>query len=186
MLTCPRFPGRSLAKRGCGPRSARLQSQRPGWARGWWALTPCDLPFQESRIYAVAASGVRLSEVSARSNAACCGKSQVSCPWQAGWACGEERTRSSAQGQVACSPSPPTAGGVQVKARGPCSLGERRKLHRFSSSPAGREWAGTELWPVTELEGTLEAGRSSPAARLHRLPFCSARAVAEGAPGALI
>ncbi|KAB1278378.1 Pleckstrin homology domain-containing family H member 1 [Camelus dromedarius] len=34
-----------------------------------------DLAFQESRIYAVAKSGMRLSEVSARSNAACCASS---------------------------------------------------------------------------------------------------------------
>lgn len=146
MLTCPRCPRRSLAKRGCGPRSARLQSQRPAWTRGWCTLTPCDLPFQESRIYAVATSGMRLSEVSARSNATCCGESQVSCPWWAGWACGEEKTRRNTQGQVTCSPFPPTAGEVQVKARGPGSLGERGKLHRFSSSPAcGWEWVGTEL-----------------------------------------
>ena len=51
MLTLPQTPPplplESLTKRECGPRSARLQSQGPGWAQGWVGcvgLTSCHRP----------------------------------------------------------------------------------------------------------------------------------------------
>ena len=45
-----------------------------------WALTLLGLSFQESRIYAVATSGMHLSDISPRSNATCCGECHVGCP----------------------------------------------------------------------------------------------------------
>lgn len=62
------------------------------------ALTFWNLSFQESRIYAVATSGMQVSDVSPRSSAACCGESETERlegsggPLVAGWVSMEEET----------------------------------------------------------------------------------------------
>lgn len=84
-------------------------------------------PSWESRIYAVATSDMRLSEVPVRSNATCCGESQVApVAGRVGMRGGEDSELH--PGQVTCSPFLPTTGEVHVKARGQGSLGGRRKL----------------------------------------------------------
>ena len=88
------------AKRECGPRPARLQSQGPGWAQEWvGCVGPDPLPLPCSRragstLWPRPACGCLkcLSEV--MPPAAVSPKWLL---WRAGWACAEERTLNYAQ-----------------------------------------------------------------------------------------
>ena len=69
----------------------------------------------------MATSGMRLSEVPVRSNATCCGESQVApVAGRVGMRGGEDSELH--PGQVTCSPFLPTTGEVHVKSRGQGSL----------------------------------------------------------------
>ena len=75
----------------------------------------------------MATSGMRLSEVSVRSNATCCGESPVApVVGRVGMRGGKDSELR--PGQVTCSPFLPTAAEGQVKARGQGSLGGSCKV----------------------------------------------------------